>query len=589
MAKMIPVQMDSDGISKAEQRIFGLLKTDPATKNWTVLHSLGLARRLDGPYGEIDFVVIVPTEGVVCLEVKGGRVSCQSGVWQTMDRYGNRAVLKKSPFLQARDGMFAMRNSLIRHFGGGAAESRCPFGYAVVFPDVSCPPLTPEFERSDVIDFDDLRNPISRSIMRVVRRRLREFQPREGNRFPTTSEANAIRRFLRPDFEMVVARSVSIGRTEARLLSLTEEQYNRLDELEANPRCLFEGAAGTGKTLLALEHARRADHAGSKVLFVCFNRLLGEWLHQQTEHSSVTAGTWHAITRQLILTSSVANEFAEQEREALESGDHGSLFGELYPLYGEAALEERGALFDVLVIDEAQDLSHRHALDFFNLAIRGGLAGGRWVMFGDFTRQALYGVIDDPVHTLSNYSEHFVRAKLTLNCRNTRRIAKETTILAGFESSPFRLGEEAGLPVDHRYWKAPSDLMESLTHALQSLVKERIPVDNIMLLSPLRLENSSLAGVDRILGFPVIDVAHGMTSIRLDALKFSTIHSFKGLESQVVIILDIDAVDGEQSQSLLYVAMSRARSLLILMINERSRKAVESRIRRAMQQEFSYE
>ena len=137
-----------------------------------------------GPYGEIDFVVIVPTEGVVCLEVKGGRVSCQSGVWRTMDRYGNHAVLKKSPFLQARDGMFAMRNSLIRHFGGGAAESRCPFGYAVVFPDVSCPPLTPEFERSDVIDFDDLRNPISRSIMRVVRRRLREFQPREGEPIP---------------------------------------------------------------------------------------------------------------------------------------------------------------------------------------------------------------------------------------------------------------------------------------------------------------------------------------------------------------------------------------------------------------------
>ena len=142
---------------------------------------------------------------------------------------------------------------------------------------------------------------------------------------------------------MVVAKSVSIGRTEARLLSLTEEQYNRLDELEANPRCLFEGAAGTGKTLLALEHARRADHAGSKVLFVCFNRLLGEWLHQQIEHSSVTAGTWHAITRQLILTSSLANEFAEQEREALERRDPGSLFGE--PLYGEAVLEEKGCSF----------------------------------------------------------------------------------------------------------------------------------------------------------------------------------------------------------------------------------------------------
>ena len=433
MAKMIPAQMDNEGVSMAERRVFGLLETDPATKDWTVLHSLGLARRADGPYGEIDFVVIIPAEGIICLEVKGGRVSCQSGVWQTMDRYGDIATLKKSPFMQARDGMFAMRKSLIRHFGEGPAESRCPIGCAVVFADVTCPPLTPEFERSDVIDFDDLRNPISKSIMRVARRRLREFQPREGPRHPTASEAKGIRRFLRPDFEIVVARSVSIGRTEARLLRLTEEQYARLDELEANPRCLFEGAAGTGKTLLALEHARRAERSGSKVLLVCFNRLLGEWLHQQTKDNNITAGTWHTIARRLILTSSVADEFAEQEREALESGNAGSLFKELYPLYGEVALEELGAPFDLLVMDEAQDLGDRHALDFLNLAIHGGLAGGRWAIFGDFTRQALYGGTVDPVEILSQYSEHFVRAKLTLNCRNTQRIAEETTILAGFD------------------------------------------------------------------------------------------------------------------------------------------------------------
>ncbi len=589
MAKMIPAQMDSDGISMAERRVFGLLETDPATKDWTALHSLGLARRVGGPYGEIDFVVIVPAEGIICLEVKGGRVSCQAGVWQTMDRHGNSAALKKSPFLQAREGMFALRKSVVGHFGESAAESRCPIGCAVVFPDVTCPPLTPEFERSDVIDFDDLRNPISRSIMRVVRRRMREFRRRESDRHPTASEAKAIRRFLRPDFELVVARSVSIGRTEARLLHLTEEQYARLDELEANPRCLFEGAAGTGKTLLALEHVRRAERSGSKVLLICFNRLLGEWLRQQTKDMDVTAGTWHAIARRLILTSSVADEFAEQEREALERGNVGSLFGELYPLYGEVALEEMGAPFDVLVMDEAQDLGDRHTLDFLNLAIRGGLAGGHWAIFGDFTRQALYGDTVNPVEVLSQYSEHFVRAKLTLNCRNTRRIAQETTILAGFEKPPFRLGEETGLPVEHRYWETPSDLVESLTHVLENLVKEKMSVESVMLLSPRRLENSSLAGIDRISGFPLIDGSRGMTSARSDVVRFSTIHSFKGLESQVVIIVDIDAVDGEQSQSLLYVAMSRARSLLILMINKRVRKAVESRIRKTMQQELRHE
>ena len=235
MAKMIPAQMDNEGISRAERRVFGLLESDPATKDWTVLHSLGLARKADGPYGEIDFVVIVPNEGIICLEVKGGRVSCDAGIWRTMDRHGNSAMLKKSPYLQVREGMYALRKSIVRHFGEGTAESQCPIGCAVVFPDVACPPLTPEFERSDVIDFDDLRSPISKSIMRVARRRLREFQPRESGQFPTASEAKAIRKFLRPDFEMVVAKSVSIERAEVRLLRLTEEQYARLDELRSEP------------------------------------------------------------------------------------------------------------------------------------------------------------------------------------------------------------------------------------------------------------------------------------------------------------------------------------------------------------------
>ena len=139
------------------------------------------------------------------------------------------------------------------------------------------------------------------------------------------------------------------------------------------------------------------------------------------------------------------------------------------PLYGGIALEEMDAPFDVVVIDEAQDLVDWHTLDFLNFAMRGGFAGGRWAIFGDFTRQALYGDTVDPLVVLSRYSEHFVRAKLTQNCRNSRRIAEETTILSGFEKSPFRLGEELGLPVEHRYWKTQSDLLVSLKKVLERL------------------------------------------------------------------------------------------------------------------------
>ena len=110
---MIPARIDDDRVSAGERRVFRLLENDPATTDWTVLHSLGIARRPTGPYGEIDFVAIIPGEGIICLEVKGGRLSCEEGVWRTMDRHGNVATLKKSPFLQARDSMFALRDALV--------------------------------------------------------------------------------------------------------------------------------------------------------------------------------------------------------------------------------------------------------------------------------------------------------------------------------------------------------------------------------------------------------------------------------------------------------------------------------------------
>ena len=236
-------------------------------------------------------------------------------------------------------------------------------------------------------------------------------------------------------------------------------------------------------------------------------------------------------------------------------------------------------------MDEAQDLCNQHMLDVLNLAIRGGLAGGRWAIFGDFTRQALYGGTEEPVAALSRYCEHFVRAHLTLNCRNTRRIAEETTLVAGFDRPPFRLGDEVGLPVEQRYWKKPADLVDSLTTVVERLVKEQMPIEDVMILSPRRLENSGLAGVETISRFSLVDVSRGMANAE-HSLKFSTIHSFKGLESPVVIIVDIDRVDSDETRSLLYVAMSRARSLLILMISERSRTSFERRIRTGMEQEL---
>ncbi len=107
-----------------------------------------------------------------------------------------------------------------------------------------------------------------------------------------------------------------------------------------------------------------------------------------------------------------------------------------------------------------------------------------------------------------------------------------------------------------------------------------MPIDDIVILSPRRLENSVLAEVEKVGEFPLVDRSR-MLDPPQECVRFSTIHSFKGLESQVVIIVDIEDVDDPRSQSLLYVGMSRARGLLILLAHERARKSIDTRIRAA--------
>lgn len=581
---MIPKIIGGSTESSAEKRIFELLRTDPATDKWFVLHSLGLARRTSGPYGEIDFVLVIPQKGIVCLEVKGGRVSCKEGDWYTVDRSNIQYKLKKSPFLQVRDSMFALHGAITKHFGKNSPESQCPVGCGVVFPDVVCPPITPEFERADVIDVRDLKKPISTSIRRFVRKRLHQHQRNSYELKPSQSECVSIKNFLRPEFDLIVAKSVTIEQSEERILSLTQEQYRRLDELEANPRCFFEGAAGTGKTLLALQFANRSAINENRVALICYNRLIGIWLKDQTTNKSLKADRFHRIAKNIVESSTYAKEFLAEEEKYLKLGEHKELFERIYPFYCEIALEEVGPQFDVLVVDEAQDLCDHSYLDLFNMMLVDGLRAGKWAMFGDFTHQALFTKLTDDTSNLEKYCDSFTKFRLIQNCRNTSNIAKETVRLTGFFDLPFKFGTVTGLPVDYNYYKTDSEIIEKLSSKIKTLVVDKVSIEDIIVLSTRRLSNSCLAKIDKILNFSLVDVTRSKFKLKSSGLKFSTIHAFKGMESQVVIIVDIDKTYENSLQSLLYVAMSRARSLLILMINESVRKTVEVRIKKSLEQ-----
>jgi hypothetical protein len=588
MARMLPAAIAEATLSAAERRLFHLLKNDPATADWIVLHSLGLSRRGKKPYGEVDFVVIIPRGGVFCLEVKGGRVACRDGEWETTDRNGQTARLRRSPFLQARDSMFAVRDAVLSRapvgFPAGVLH-----GYAVVMPDVSFMERSPEWEPWQVIDRDALTPSIAAPLLRLAAGH-RTMHPHVPPSEPTPHTMSIIRQTLRPDFEVVVSRGARIDDTEAQLLRLTEEQFHALDLMADNERCLFEGAAGTGKTMLAFEYARRMSEAGHRTLLICFNRLLGDWFTRQAaalpQPRYLTSGSYFRLLRDIIVTSSISTEFLEQESH----GANTTLYEDTYAVCGRLAVEELNLPYDVLVMDEGQDLLQPHVLDVLNVWLRGGFAMGRWAIFGDFQRQAIFGNRkgDQLKAALSQVAPQSAKGRLTLNCRNTRNIGQETALLSGFAAPPYRMGQVLGLPVDYQYYGSEHQQAALLAAEVRRLLADGVRADDIIVLSPLRLSNSGVAAVDSGGMFRLVDVQdHTPTRSSVPVIRYTTAHAFKGLESPVVILCDIDQVGDGEPQSLLYVAMSRARSHLIMFVHEGTRRSIAACVRRKLEDAWS--
>lgn len=580
MAHMIPPALSDEIKSAAERRIFDLLRGDPETKDWIVLHSLGLSRHETKRYGELDFVILVPDGAIVCLEVKGGRISCRDGIWETLNRYDEPIRLKESPFQQAQSGMFALRKIIEERAEDGQRLAKLAFGYGVVLPDTDWNGGGTDHESWQIFDRSFV-GPISLYIKGIVANNA-DVAARFAR--PTARDVARLRQFLRPDFESKISPIGQVERAESEQLRLTEEQYQFLDALEGNDRLVVEGAAGTGKTLLALEAARRAAAQGKRVLLLCYNRLLGQWIAHRAAsfpHAErITAGSFHYILQDNIERSSCASEFkaafANAWSDATAPADRNRFYREDYALYAlDAASEGFPQPYDLLLIDEGQDLVYEDALAVLDHLVRGGLAGGRWMLFADFNRQAIFAE-GQSAHemraALSERSHFFSTFRLTRNCRNTRRIGRETALMSGFEQMPFSLHTQEGASVDYRFWNNNRKQRKVIGDLIGGLLDEGFAASDIVLLSPSRLQNSCLSEPVEELqrrGISIQLLDHdNLLATPLNTVMFATLHAFKGLERRAVIVIGVDKLNDESFRAGLYVAMSRPTARLFVLLAE---------------------
>lgn len=568
MARMIPPVFDPKNRSPGERFVFDTLSTESTTAAWTVLHSQDIAHHVRQDRGECDFVVMIPGKAILCVEVKGHRrIARRNGEWILGDPSHGGKTETRGPFKQASDAMESLRQRVKRN----SEFANVPFQWVCIFPFVESVQsfATDECHPWQVITEAEIRmKGLPACLLEAAeseRQRLKRVPNArwfDGSKpSPIPRQIERMTMLLRPDFEMCETPSSLRDRWAMDLVRYTTEQFQALDRMQGNRRTIFDGLAGTGKTVLALECARRQAIQGDRVLLLCFNRPLRNWLNDRVmsfgETGDVTVLTASQLAWQISEGRGIdANSRMLQLEELVEKA--------LEVLLGEGDRSFEIPPWDIIIVDEAQDVLTDGVLDLLDLLLVGGLTQGRMQAFGDFSNQAIYHLGANPIETIEARGANFTSYSLRENCRNPPVVAK---LVESFGRLTTGRGYTRVLRPNSPY-EPHNDFYgdEDEQHSMLVAELQRLCVDfkasEVVILS-MRSEGHAAS---RIKPGELDIVLTTDLDTRSNAVRVSTIHRFKGLESRAVILTDIEAVTSDHARQLLYVGVSRATDQLSTLV-----------------------
>lgn len=558
MARIRPTLTDDQlrQLPSAAEAAFYRACRDQLPAEFLVLHSLDwVALGTSGRPrdGEADFVVFHPNAGLLAIEVKGGGVGHdpKTGEWWSVDASRDRHTIK-NPFRQAT----ASKHSLLAHLRReakrrGRTLDRMPTGHAVLLPNISDPqPLAhlacspreilggaPDLHRLgqwlvDVAAYWRGQDPALQALGPAGMQLVEDILCEEVTVRPLVSAQLA-------DEEVIRIR-------------LTRQQARMLRMLGGRKRAVICGGAGTGKTLLALEEARRLAEDGVSTLLLCYNRPLADHLVNVARNlPNLKVRGFHQLCHERnrqVKESCGRDLLVEAARQFPGQGE----FEVHYPFVLALSAELVHERFGAVIVDEGQDFS-----DDFWLAVESLLVSrteGRLLLFLDHN-QAVY----DRSACLPVNEEPFV---LSVNCRNTRFIHD-----AAYQ---YYRGEETEAPeltgVTPGILAAPTapEQAKAIHQCINDLItKERVSPSDIAILvadHPKDLYFGLVKSLPLVAGAKwSIGSRDSNRSIWID-----TVHRFKGLESSIVFLWAIDEVSADRNRETLYVGLSRAKSRLYL-------------------------